>query len=102
VGLMQVNRITWRNVYDVKGLTGDIAYNGNAGAEILYYYLTRYAISKKKISSCTAISRGQRIQPTTPVPAGLRAIVAWVRHRYGKKLTMRSGVSSKRSARVKN
>jgi len=48
VGLMQVNRITWRSVYDVKGLTGDIVYNGNAGAEILHYYLTRYAIPKKE------------------------------------------------------
>ena len=48
VGMMQVNRVTWRNLYDVKGLTGDIAYNTNAGAEILYYYLTRYAIRKKE------------------------------------------------------
>ena len=48
VGLMQVNRITWRSVYDVKGLTGDIVYNGNAGSEILHYYLTRYAIPKKE------------------------------------------------------
>src|SRR5262245_13099899 len=44
---MQVNRNTWRGVYDVKGLGGDIAYNGNAGGEILLYYLTRYAIRKK-------------------------------------------------------
>jgi hypothetical protein len=48
VGLMQVNRVVWRNVYDVKGLNGDIGYNGNAGAEILYHYLTRYAIAKKE------------------------------------------------------
>ena len=48
VGLMQVNRITWRSIYDVKGLNGDISYNGNAGAEILHHYLTRYAISKKE------------------------------------------------------
>ncbi|HUK40209.1 MAG TPA: lytic transglycosylase domain-containing protein [Candidatus Acidoferrales bacterium] len=48
VGMMQVNRITWRSLYDIKGLTGDIAYNGNAGAEILHYYLTRYAIRKKE------------------------------------------------------
>ena len=46
VGLMQVNRNTWRGVYDVKGLGGDIEYNGNAGGEILLYYLTRYAIRK--------------------------------------------------------
>lgn len=48
VGLMQVNRITWRSIYDVKGLNGDISYNGNAGAEILHHYLTRYAIPKKE------------------------------------------------------
>jgi hypothetical protein len=48
VGLMQVNRIVWRSVYDIKGLNGDISYNGNAGAEILHYYLSRYAIPKKE------------------------------------------------------
>ena len=48
VGLMQVNRVTWRSIYDVKGLNGDISYNGNAGAEILHHYLTRYAIPKKE------------------------------------------------------
>ena len=46
LGLMQVNRNTWRSVYDLKGLGGDIEYNGNAGGEILYYYLTRHAIKK--------------------------------------------------------
>src|ERR1041384_5498754 len=34
VGLMQVNRNTWRSIYDLKGLNGDIQYNGNAGGEI--------------------------------------------------------------------
>jgi hypothetical protein len=48
VGLMQVNRTTWRSLYDVKGLNGDMSYNGYAGAEILHYYLTRYAIAKKE------------------------------------------------------
>jgi hypothetical protein len=48
VGLMQVNRNTWRGVYDLKGLGGDIEYNGNAGGEILLYYLTRYAIRKNE------------------------------------------------------
>jgi hypothetical protein len=46
LGLMQVNRNTWRSVYDLKGLGGDIEYNGNAGGEILFYYLTRHAIKK--------------------------------------------------------
>jgi hypothetical protein len=48
VGLMQVNRIVWRSIYDLKGLNGDMSYNGNAGAEILYQYLTRYAIRKQE------------------------------------------------------
>lgn len=40
--------MTWRSVYDVKGLSGDISYNSHAGAEILHYYLTHYAIPKRK------------------------------------------------------
>jgi len=46
LGLMQVNRHTWRGVYDLTGLGDDIAYNGNAGSEILIYYLARHAIRK--------------------------------------------------------
>jgi transglycosylase-like protein with SLT domain len=46
LGLMQVNRNTWRGVYDLKNLAGDIEYNGNAGGEILLNYLTRSAIKK--------------------------------------------------------
>ena len=48
LGLMQVNRNTWRNLYDLKQLGGDIEYNSNAGEEILLYYLTRYALKKKE------------------------------------------------------
>ncbi|HEX7230515.1 MAG TPA: lytic transglycosylase domain-containing protein, partial [Candidatus Binatia bacterium] len=48
VGLMQVNRNTWRSIYDLKGLNGDIQYNGNAGAEILSYYLMKHAIRKNE------------------------------------------------------
>jgi hypothetical protein len=48
LGLMQVNRNTWRNLYDLKRLGGDIEYNGNAGGEILVYYLTRHAIRKNE------------------------------------------------------
>jgi hypothetical protein len=48
LGLMQVNRNTWRTLYDLKGLGDDIEYNGNAGGEILAYYLTRYAIRKNE------------------------------------------------------
>lgn len=48
LGLMQVNRNTWRNLYDLKGLSGDIEYNGNAGGEILLNYLSRYALKKNE------------------------------------------------------
>jgi hypothetical protein len=48
VGMMQVNRKTWRGLYDLNGLAGDMGYNTNAGSEILLYYLTRYAIAKKE------------------------------------------------------
>jgi hypothetical protein len=48
VGLMQVNRHIWRGVYDIKGLSTDIEYNGRAGSEILSYYLTRYAIKNNE------------------------------------------------------
>jgi hypothetical protein len=48
LGLMQVNRNTWRNVYDLKRLGGDIEYDGNAGGEILAHYLSRYAIRKNE------------------------------------------------------
>jgi len=48
VGLMQVNRHVWRGLYDLKGLAGDIEYNGHAGAEILLRYLTRYALRKNE------------------------------------------------------
>ena len=48
VGLMQVNRNTWRGLYDVNGLTTDINYNSAAGSEILLYYLSRYAVRKKE------------------------------------------------------
>jgi hypothetical protein len=46
LGLMQVNRNTWRGVYDLQGLGGDIQYNSKAGGEILLYYLARHAIRK--------------------------------------------------------
>lgn len=48
LGLMQVNRNTWRNLYDLKRLGVDIEYNGNAGGEILAYVLGRYAIRKNE------------------------------------------------------
>jgi hypothetical protein len=48
VGMMQVNRRVWRGLYDLQGLSGDIEYNGYAGAEILMTYLTRYALRKNE------------------------------------------------------
>ncbi|HUI24649.1 MAG TPA: lytic transglycosylase domain-containing protein [Candidatus Kryptonia bacterium] len=45
VGMMQVNQHVWRGVYDLKGLLGDIQYNGHAGSEILLRYLDDYAIA---------------------------------------------------------
>jgi hypothetical protein len=48
LGLMQVNRNTWRNLYDIKQLGGDIEYNGGAGGEILEHYLSRYALRKNE------------------------------------------------------
>ena len=48
LGLMQVSPHTWRNLYDMKQLGADIEYNGNAGAEILLYYLTRFALKKNE------------------------------------------------------
>ena len=48
VGLMQVNRQTWRGLYDINGLSGDIGYNSHAGSEILLYYLSRYAIPRRE------------------------------------------------------
>ena len=48
LGLMQVNRNTWRSLYDLKQLAGDIGYNSNAGGEILFYYLSRHAIKKNE------------------------------------------------------
>jgi len=46
IGIMQVNQHVWRGAYDVRGLHGDIAYNGRAGSEILLHYLRDYAIAR--------------------------------------------------------
>ena len=48
VGIMQVNPSVWRGFYDVNKLTHDIAYNANAGGEILLHYLKDYAIKKQE------------------------------------------------------
>ncbi|MFK8043790.1 SPOR domain-containing protein [Congregibacter sp.] len=46
VGLMQINERVWRGFYDQQRLRWDIAYNSDAGAEVLIDYLMKYAIRK--------------------------------------------------------
>ncbi len=48
VGLFQINERVWRGIYAKQKLRWDIAYNTNAGGDILYRYLTRYAIKKQE------------------------------------------------------
>jgi len=47
-GLMQVNTRVWRGLYDARGVTTDIGYNGRAGAEILYHYMRGHALRAKE------------------------------------------------------
>ncbi len=51
VGLMQVNPRVWRGFYDVRALELDVAYNGQAGAEILAHYLLDYAVRRGEHTS---------------------------------------------------
>ena len=43
VGIMQINERVWRGLYDQNRLRWDIAFNAQAGAEILDLYYTKYA-----------------------------------------------------------
>jgi hypothetical protein len=45
-GLMQLNEKVWRGLYDMQKLRWDPAYNARAGAEVLRYYLVKYAIRR--------------------------------------------------------
>jgi septal ring-binding cell division protein DamX len=45
-GLMQMNERVWRGFYDAQKLRWDIAYNANAGSEVLLNYLVKYALKK--------------------------------------------------------
>ncbi|MGR9072127.1 MAG: lytic transglycosylase domain-containing protein [Gammaproteobacteria bacterium] len=47
-GLMQINERVWRGFYDPQRLRWDVAYNGRAGAEILYKYLSGYALKRNE------------------------------------------------------
>lgn len=46
VGMMQVVPTVWRGFYEPQGLTRDIAYNAEAGSEILMHYLKHYALDR--------------------------------------------------------
>jgi hypothetical protein len=48
VGLMQINERVWRSLYDLNQLRWNIAYNAQAGTEILDLYLKKYVFNKKK------------------------------------------------------
>ncbi len=95
LGLMQVNRNTWRGVYDLKGLGGDIEYNGTAGGEILFYYLTLMRSKRARTNSREGIWRGQLTPLTTVAPARWHDIGECGKVRRGKRWTRLSGKSFK-------
>ncbi|MBA2483816.1 MAG: lytic transglycosylase domain-containing protein, partial [Nitrosomonas sp.] len=45
-GIMQINEMVWRGFFDLQKLRWNITYNVNAGSNILFDYMTRYAIVK--------------------------------------------------------
>ncbi|NNJ98435.1 MAG: transglycosylase SLT domain-containing protein [Gammaproteobacteria bacterium] len=45
-GLMQMNERVWRGLYDTQKLRWDIAYNAQAGVEVLQQYLVKYAMKR--------------------------------------------------------
>ncbi|OGQ94188.1 MAG: hypothetical protein A2521_05860 [Deltaproteobacteria bacterium RIFOXYD12_FULL_57_12] len=45
IGLMQVNQHVWRGFYDLERLRWEVAYNAQAGAQILMRYLKQYGIA---------------------------------------------------------
>jgi len=45
-GLMQMNERVWRGLYNTQKLRWDIAYNAQAGAEVLHQYLVKYAMKR--------------------------------------------------------
>ena len=67
-GLMQVNARVWRGIYDPKGVSTDIGYNGRAGAEILYQYLRKHALAGKEHMEPGG-------DPTSRAPPGPRTTV---------------------------
>jgi hypothetical protein len=103
LGLMQVNRITWRSLYDVSGLSGDIRYNRLSGTEILHQYLARYAIAKKEDKQPGDHLARATYSAYNAGPGGL-ARYRGVRQkaRSGKKWMTLSGANSRRSAQVRS
>ena len=59
VGIMQVNRKVWRGLYDAGKLETDMAYNAQAGSEILLHYFRDYALKKEagKSNAADALAR---------------------------------------------
>ncbi len=44
IGIMQINQHVWRGLYDMERLQGDVAYNIQAGSQILMRYFKQHAI----------------------------------------------------------
>ncbi len=60
VGLMQINEKVWRGIFDLQELRWNIAYNTNAGAQILTIYLNRYIARQEGGLSKTSNTAGRR------------------------------------------
>lgn len=57
IGLMQINRYVWRGFYNLEQVKWNVAYNAEAGAEILLHYLLRYAAGEEKTGSTDNVAR---------------------------------------------
>lgn len=71
VGVMQINERVWRGLYDQTRLRWDIAYNSQAGAEILDLYHSKYARPR------------MRKEPDTDWNADLRAGMLYAMYNGG-------------------
>jgi len=65
VGVMQINERIWRGVYNIKQLRWNIAYNSQAGCEIMALYLRDYLLKEKAPADFTS-------------PAGQRFLAGWL------------------------
>jgi Transglycosylase SLT domain len=57
IGLMQVNKIVWRGFYSIPHLEWDIAYNAEAGSQILAHLMMRAAARSDNKSDPVATAR---------------------------------------------